>query len=77
MRFIVNNICTISYYIVTFSYICSINNNTAMKKDVIQIRVEEDLKKKLQTMADSDSRKLSDFIRLHLLKLVENKGKKK
>lgn len=45
-----------------------------MKDTTIIIRVEEDLKKKLQVMADKDSRKLSDYIRLQLEKLA-TKGK--
>ncbi len=45
-----------------------------MKDTTIIIRVEEDLKKKLQVMADKDSRKLSDYIRLQLEKLA-GKGK--
>lgn len=41
---------------------------------VINIRIEEEIKKKLQAMADKDQRKLSDYIRLQLEKLA-NKGK--
>jgi predicted transcriptional regulator len=48
-----------------------------MKDTIIQIRVEPELRAKLQTMADKDSRKLSDFIRLQLTKLVETSSKKK
>jgi mRNA-degrading endonuclease RelE of RelBE toxin-antitoxin system len=48
-----------------------------MSKDtVIQIRVEPQVRVKLQKMADQDSRKLSDFIRLQLMKLVEPNKKK-
>ncbi|MBI3501984.1 MAG: hypothetical protein HY063_09330 [Bacteroidetes bacterium] len=47
-----------------------------MKKDkVIQVRVEQELAKKLQVMADADNRKLADFIRVQLIKLVEQKKK--
>ncbi|HRH04176.1 MAG TPA: CopG family transcriptional regulator [Bacteroidia bacterium] len=42
-----------------------------MKEKILNIRIDEDLKKKLQTMADKDSRTLSDYIRLQLKKLVE------
>ena len=44
-----------------------------MKDTTIIIRVEEPLKKKLQAMADKDSRKLSDYIRLQLEKLAKVK----
>ena len=55
-------------------YICVINLNTMTqvnKNDAIVIRVDADLKAALQKMADMDSRKLSDFIRLQLVKLVQ------
>ena len=45
-----------------------------MKQEVVNIRMEEELKNKLQKMADADSRSLSDFIRLQLKKLTEKKG---
>lgn len=48
-----------------------------MKTEVIHIRVDGDLKNKLQKMADNDNRKLGDFIRLQLMKLVETSKKKK
>jgi mRNA-degrading endonuclease RelE of RelBE toxin-antitoxin system len=48
-----------------------------MKDTIIQVRVEPELREKLQKMADNDSRKLSDFIRLQLTKLVESASKKK
>lgn len=48
-----------------------------MKTEIIQVRIEKDLKDKLQDMADSDHRKLADYIRLHLIKLMEEKEKKK
>jgi predicted transcriptional regulator len=41
------------------------------KEKFIAIRIDEDLKRKLQIMADKDSRSLSDYIRLQLKKLVE------
>lgn len=45
---------------------------TPMDKDTtIIIRVEQDLKNKLQTLADKDNRSLSDYIRLQLKKLTE------
>jgi len=47
------------------------------KSEAIVIRVDADLKASLQHMADMDSRKLSDYIRLQLTKLVQGtKGKK-
>ena len=47
-----------------------------MKDEKIVIRVEPQLKKDLQRMADRDSRTLSDFIRLQLIKLVSSLKKK-
>jgi predicted transcriptional regulator len=45
---------------------------TPMDKDTtIIIRVDKDLKNKLQTLADKDNRSLSDYIRLQLKKLTE------
>lgn len=40
----------------------------------INIRIDEKVKAKLQTMADKDKRKLSDFVRLELEKIAA-KGK--
>lgn len=48
-----------------------------MKTEVIQVRVEQDLKDKLQRLAEADHRKLGDFIRLQLIKLLEADKKKK
>lgn len=42
-----------------------------MKDEIINIRVEPEVKQKLQALADKDSRTLSDYIRLQLKKLVE------
>jgi uncharacterized protein (DUF1778 family) len=47
------------------------------KQEVIQLRVEPTLKKDLQRMADADNRKLADFVRLQLIKIVEENKKKK
>lgn len=47
------------------------------KDEVIQIRVEPTLKSDLQKMADLDKRKLADYVRLQLIKLVEENKKKK
>lgn len=61
-------------------YICAIKQNTMIqdtKNEAIVIRVDADLKASLQKMADMDSRKLSDFIRLQLKRLVETSKKKK
>lgn len=38
------------------------------------IRIDEDLKDKLQQLADSDDRSLSNYIRLVLKKSIEEKG---
>ena len=44
------------------------------KKDIqIAIRVDAETKKALQLLADNDKRKLSDFIRIQLEKLLVNK----
>lgn len=48
-----------------------------MKTELIQVRVDEELKKKLQKMANADSRTLGDFIRIQLTKLVETSKNKK
>lgn len=47
------------------------------KNEAIVVRVDADLKASLQNMADMDNRKLSDFVRLQLIKLVEASKKKK
>jgi hypothetical protein len=47
-----------------------------MKSELIHIRVEKELRNKLQKMADTDSRTLGDFIRVQLMKLVEAQKKK-
>lgn len=44
-----------------------------MKTEMIPIRVDEDLKKKLKDLADKDHRSLSDYIRLQLEKLINKK----
>jgi predicted transcriptional regulator len=41
------------------------------KTELIQVRVEEELRQKLQKLADADHRTLGDFIRHHLIKLTE------
>lgn len=52
-----------------------------MKTELLQTRVEPDLKKDLKIMAKEERRGLSDFIRLKLADLVNEykakKGKKK
>jgi len=47
-----------------------------MKEKTIILRVEPELKNELQKLADTDSRTLSDFIRLQLKKLVTSLKKK-
>ncbi len=44
--------------------------------ETIILRVPENLKTELQKMADQDFRKLSDYIRLQLTKLVNDTKKK-
>jgi predicted transcriptional regulator len=48
-----------------------------MKNETIQIRIEPDLKTALQTLADKDHRTLADYVRLQLIRLVEENKKKK
>ena len=45
------------------------------KSEIIMIRVDPDLKSDLQKMADADMRKLSDFIRIQLQKLIKKSSK--
>ena len=47
------------------------------KTETIILRVEPSLKSDLQKMAEMDDRKLADFIRVQLKKLVESLKKKK
>ena len=47
------------------------------KTEVIHIRIDKVTKDRLQQLADNDRRTVSDFIRIELEKLVENKPKKK
>ena len=43
-----------------------------MKTEMIPIRVDENLKKKLKELAEKDRRSLSDFIRLQLEKIAQS-----
>jgi predicted transcriptional regulator len=47
-----------------------------MKEEVVTIRMEAELKRELQKMADKDQRNLSDYLRLQLKRLVETSKKK-
>jgi hypothetical protein len=60
----------------TFIFVTTPLKMQSKKDSTIILRVEEDLKKALQELADLDSRKLADFIRLQLKKLVESKKQK-
>lgn len=42
-----------------------------MKEETLIVRIDPELKKKLQAMADKDNRTLSDFVRLQLKKMTE------
>lgn len=44
---------------------------TNNKSETILVRVEPELKEVLQKMADKDNRKLSDFVRVQMLKIAE------
>lgn len=39
----------------------------------IAVRISVELRQKLQALADADKRKLSDFIRIHLEKIADQK----
>lgn len=45
--------------------------------ETIRMRLSKELKEALQLLADRNNRKLSDYIRLELVKVVEKEGKKK
>jgi antitoxin component of RelBE/YafQ-DinJ toxin-antitoxin module len=45
------------------------------KDEALRLRISKDLKADLQKLADKESRKLSDYIRLELIKVVEKKKK--
>ena len=47
------------------------------KTETIILRVEPELKQELKKMADMDSRKLADYIRVQLRRLVDISKKKK
>jgi predicted transcriptional regulator len=49
-------------------YLCSMS-----KEDTLTIRIDPDLKKKLQKLAEKDHRKLSDYIHIILEKATEKK----
>ena len=41
------------------------------KTEAIVVRVDPELKNKLQKLADADQRKLSDYVRIQLLKIAK------
>ena len=45
------------------------------KQETIIIRIDAELKTKIQKLPDADHRTLSDFIRVQLIKLTETKSK--
>lgn len=45
------------------------------KQETIIIRIDAELKAKVQKLADTDHRTLSDFICVQLIKLTETKSK--
>lgn len=47
------------------------------KDEALRLRLSKDLKQELQLLADKDQRKLSDYIRLELISMVEKKKSKK
>jgi hypothetical protein len=48
-----------------------------MKSEVIQVRVDEKLFKEIKKLADLDHRTVSDYVRVELIKIVENSKNKK
>jgi hypothetical protein len=44
--------------------------------EALRLRLNKSTKDELQKLADRENRKLSDYIRLQLIKLVEKEGKK-
>lgn len=49
-----------------------------MKNDeALRLRLSKDVKDELQKLADKENRKLSDYIRLELIKVIEREKKKK
>ena len=58
-------------------YVCVKQQGTTMKEEIVTIRMDEELKKELQKLADKDERNLSDYIRLILKRFIEkNKNTK-
>jgi hypothetical protein len=58
-------------------YLCIFAVNIDNMEEFVGIRMSSQLKKSLQKLADADKRKLADFIRIELEKIVEqSKGKK-
>jgi predicted DNA-binding protein len=47
--------------------------NKDNKTEIVPVRMTTELKEKLQKLADKDSRKLSDYIRVQLEKLTTKK----
>lgn len=52
-------------------YICCMND------EMLRLRLTKELKNNLQKLADKDKRKLSDYIRIELEKIVEKAKTKK
>lgn len=48
-----------------------------MKTELIHIRLEPELKKHLQILADKEHRKLGDYIRVELIKATKYENKKR
>ena len=48
-----------------------------MKTELVHIRLEPELKARLQELADQDHRKLGDYIRYQLIKAIKYTKKKK
>lgn len=45
--------------------------------EALRLRLSKDVKEELQKLADRDNRKLSDYIRLELIKLIEREKTQK
>jgi hypothetical protein len=57
-------------------YLCYMSRDKDNKTVNINLRVSEETKKELTKLAENDRRSLSDYIRLHLEKIVLTINKK-
>lgn len=55
-------------------YICTLIKHTKMKTKILQVRIEEELLKQLEKLADSNALSISSQVRM-LIKLALKDGK--